>query len=347
MKKFISILIILCMLLTVLAGCNENKTSSENNAVSNNNLINSSGVETVDNTTIFNQFVAGEITAKTKENTFLYINQFEFLEKGFSYTCYDVDYDNEKELCVKNIQLYIFDIKDGTVYNLYTETRANSTVLNDGALFQVQHGAEPDHIYYDYRKINQNGEIEIQNYFSWWDAATADDDESYYIGEKRVTKQDYDNFWAEYSNFADDKVIWSEVEGIENTKTDADTPNTQTEYKNIYEELDATIEAEYEEALNNALSTADICDVHIEFESRWKAIADEYYNKLIKDESLKPYIIELKADWEVYYDSQIENYRNIYGKVLEGGSLSGIVFSSKKCSLQKDWALQLINIYTL
>ena len=331
------------IIVSVLAGCKGNNVSSENNAASNN----SSNVGALDNTSIYNQFINGEITAKTDDGNDLYVNQFDFLDNGFQYAVYDVDSDGVAELCVRCFQLYIFDIKDGAVYNLYTETRADSTVLNDGALFQVKHGAEPDHIYYDYRKINQNGEIVIQNYFSWWDAATADDDESYYIGEKRVSKQEYDEFWAEYSNFADDKVIWSEVEGKENTKTDADTPNTQTEYNNIYEELDATIEAEYEEALNNALSTADICDVHIEFESRWKAIADEYYNKLIEDENLKPYIIELKSDWEVYYDSQIENYRNIYAKVLEGGSLTGIVFSSKKCSLQKDWALQLINIYTL
>lgn len=331
------------IIVSVLAGCKGNNASSENNAVSNN----SSSVGALDNNSIYNQFINGEITAKTDAGHNLYINQFDFLDKEFMYAYYDVDSDNFDELCVKNTQIYVFDIKDDQLYNLYTETLAYSSLLNDGGFLHMTYGAEPDHIFYDYNKINQDGEVITHVDFSWWDAVNDEDSVTFYIGGKEVTKEEYDELSSKYLNIGEDKVIWSEVEGKENTKTDADTPNTQTEYKNIYEELDATIEAEYEEALNNALSTADICDVHIEFESRWKAIADEYYNKLIEDENLKPYIIELKADWEVYYDSQIENYRNIYGKVLEGGSLTGIVFSSKKCSLQKDWALQLINIYTL
>lgn len=338
MKYKVLLLSLVFIFVTMFVGCKGNNVTSENSVVSNNDSNNSSSGETVDNTSIYDKFINGEITAKTDEGHNLYINQFDFLDKEFMYAYYDVDSDNVDELCVKNTQIYVFDIKDDQLYNLYTETLAYSSLLNDGGFLHMTYGAEPDHIFYDYNKINQDGDVITHVDFSWWDAVNAEDSVTFYIGGKEVTKEEYDELSSKYLNIGEDKVIWNDINGENNTKT---------EYKNIYEELDATIEAEYEEALNNALSTADICDVHIEFESRWKAIADEYYNKLVKDEGLKPYIIELKADWEVYYDSQIENYRNIYSKVLEGGSLTGIVFSSKKCSLQKEWALQLIDIYTL
>ncbi len=323
-------------------GCKQNNVTSDNNVFSQNSSSNISDVEILDNTAIYNQFINGEITAKTDEGYFLYVNQYDYLDKGFSYAFCDVDSDNVDELCVKNLQLYIFDVKDGGLYNLYTETLADSTVLNDGGLFQVKYGAEPDHIYYDYKKINQNGEIDKQLYFSWWDAATADDTESYYIGENSVTKQEYEELWAEYSNFADDKVIWTTVESKSESTT---SQNTQAEKIDIYTELDNTINIPYENALKEAWSTAEICDVHSLYSEKWQSVSTKYYNELIKDEKLKIHIIKLKNDWETYYTSQIESYRNIYGVVYEGGSLTGIILCSRERELQKEWAMQLVNIY--
>lgn len=344
MKRLIAVLLGICMLLMMFCGCKDADTDSSN-------ISNGSDVEIFDESSIYAQFIDGKITATDSDGYKYYINQYNFLDDGFSYAYYDVDSDNVEELCVKNLQLYIFDVKDGEIYNLYTETRANTTILNDGGLFQVKYGAEPDHIYYDYKKINQNGEIETQLYFSWWDAQTTDGTESYYINEESVTKKEYELLWTKHSNFADDKVFWATVSDKDDKTTPQDTQNqqdytdSQDEYKDEYVILIENIETEYDEALNNALSTADMCDVHIEYAHKWKEIADEYYNKLIEDEGLKPYIIELKSDWEVYYNSQIENYRNIYSEIFEGGSLTGVLFDSLKCDLQKDWAMQLINIY--
>lgn len=353
--KFKSLFVIFfVILITLFLGCkSKNKANSDiinsdivvSKSKSTNEQTSKPVVKKADNTSIYDQFINGEITAKTTEGTYLYVNQFEFLNHGFNYTLFDVDDDNINELCIKNYNLYIFEVKDDELYNIYTDTRADSVILNNGGFFQIKYGDAPKHIYYDYRKINKDGLIEKQVYFSWWDASTIDGveyPESYYIDDKEVTKEKYDEFAGKYLNIGEDKVFWAKVEPKQEATTSQQTQNEKTD---IYTELENTINVPYEKALDNAGSTLEIREVHNFYNQKWQEISDKYYNELIKVEKLKPYIIQLKKDWEVYYNSQIENYRKIYGTIYEGGSLTGIVFDSRERELQKEWAMQLVDIY--
>lgn len=341
----VKVLLLIFVFLVVLTGCEQENVVSDSNEISQNNSGDNSTVESVDSTSIYDQFIKGEITAKGGDNTDLYVNQFEYLNEGFKYTIFDVDGDNTDELCIKNYNIYIFKVKNNELYNLYTDTRSGSTILNDGGFFQILYGDAPEHIYYDYRKINEDGCIETQIYFSWWDAHTLDSviyPESYFIDDKEVTKEKYEEFTDQYLNIGEDKVTWINVAPIAEKIS---LQNTQSENKDIYTELENTINIPYQKALDDAESTADIREVHTIYSKKWKEVSTEYYNKLIKIEELEPYIIKLKTDWDIYYNSQLDSYRNIYGTIFEGGSITGIVFDSRERELQKEWALQLVNIY--
>ncbi len=342
MKFKALVLSIFIILMSISVGCNTKDVTDDKNVNSKNTSADNSASQTVDNTIVFNKFINGEITAKTDEGHFLYINQFEFLDNGFSYAFFDVDNDDIEELCVKNYQIYIFDVKDDDIYNLYTVTKVGTKLLNDGGFLCIKQGGEPSHNYYDYFTINNESNIETNIWFSWWDAHTIDGveyPESFYIGDEEVTKEEYEKLSAQYLNIGDDKVVWTVVAG--DKKIDASTNNSD----DIYTEIENTINIPYEQALDNAVSTADIRDVHRIYSKKWQDLSDKYYNELIKIEKIKPYIIKLKTDWDIYYNSQIENYRNIYGTIFEGGSITGIIFDSREMELQKEWAMQLVDIY--
>lgn len=104
-------------------------------------------------------------------------------------------------------------------------------------------------------------------------------------------------------------------------------------------------------------STAGMCDLNGKYANRWAEIADEYYNKLMAYEHDADYstpfctveefrtaLTDMKADHEEYVEKEMAAYNTVLRYEYQGGTISGVISSGHRCSLEKEWALKILNI---
>ena len=93
--------------------------------------------------------------------------------------------------------------------------------------------------------------------------------------------------------------------------------------------------------------------------AKWKEIADEYYDKIMKydediqlddhyysSDDLHTFVSNMKTSWEKYNKEQCENYVKALEAIYQGGSIIGPIAASYECEMQKEWALQLVRLYS-
>lgn len=104
-------------------------------------------------------------------------------------------------------------------------------------------------------------------------------------------------------------------------------------------------------------STAGMCELNSNYANRWAEIADEYYNKLMAYEHDADYstpfctveefraaLKDMKADHEEHVEKEMTAYNTVLRYEYQGGSISGVISSGHRCSLEKEWALKILNI---
>ena len=131
--------------------------------------------------------------------------------------------------------------------------------------------------------------------------------------------------------------------------------------KSLAEKLVDEIEEAYEaDSLRDEYaSTVGMCELHNKYTKKWKEIADEYYDKIMaydediqlsdayySTDDLHTFVSNMKTSWEKYNKEQCENYAKVLQTIYQGGSIIGPLAASYECEMQKEWALQLVRLYS-
>lgn len=135
---------------------------------------------------------------------------------------------------------------------------------------------------------------------------------------------------------------------------------TPAQRESLAEKISRQLDEEYKKdsLLEEYQSTIGMIELSQKYTEKWKQIADEYYNKLLEIDNIEPmneyyytademhtFVTNMKTNWEEYYKVQCENYSNAICAAYNGGTLTGPVSASYAMERQKEWAIQLINLY--
>ena len=181
-----------------------------------------SGLRTQEDTEkLYKQFMSGEITAideNGEEKAFDSYVLDASADDGYTYTFYDMTGDGGVEVIIKKYpEIYFFTEKDGNIYHWYTDTKAYSTLLNNGALLYERKGAGPTHTDYEYYELDENAKVKFSVTFSQYDQTTAEDGkiypDTYFLNEQEVTKEEYEAKTKDYLLVGSDKIVWYDKAG--------------------------------------------------------------------------------------------------------------------------------------
>ena len=165
---------------------------------------------------LYTQFLNGEIAANENgQEKFLkdYLNSYHPNDDGkYKYTFIDMTGDGIEELCIKNYELYFFTIENGALCHWCTEGVTYTDLLNNGALFYERHGGAPTNICYQYYELDEKGSVSFKITFDWYDGSTVEEGkvypDRYWVNDKEVTKEAYEEKTKEYLELGKDKVTW-------------------------------------------------------------------------------------------------------------------------------------------
>ena len=113
-----------------------------------------------------------------------------------------------------------------------------------------------------------------------------------------------------------------------------------------------------EAELSEYSSTIGMIELADKYTEKWKQVADEYYNKIMEyndivsdseehysSEDLHTFVSNMKTNWEQYNQVQCDNYSKTLRAIYNGGTIVGPIMADYKYENQKEWALQLVEIY--
>jgi len=130
--------------------------------------------------------------------------------------------------------------------------------------------------------------------------------------------------------------------------------------ESMADKITRELEEEYnkDSMLEEYQSTVGMIELSEKYTEKWKQIADEYYNKLLEIDNIEPmneyyytademhtFVTNMKTNWEEYNKIQCENYSKAIRAAYNGGTLAGPVAANYALERQKEWAIQLINLY--
>lgn len=139
------------------------------------------------------------------------------------------------------------------------------------------------------------------------------------------------------------------------------TTETTTQKLNEYERISLTekylkeIDEEYKYRLENEeLSNFEVSELSREYSEKWRIIADEYYNKILKKsdefshdqdpELLKSSMKSIKENWNSYSEQEKEDYHNLLISYHGGGTIVGPDTAKYEYEMEKQWALKILGI---
>lgn len=146
---------------------------------------------------------------------------------------------------------------------------------------------------------------------------------------------------------------------IDETSSSTVSETDNTVQVSLSEKLINEIDDEYlsESKLPEFSTTMGMIELSDRYADKWRQIADEYYNKIMEydgisqldennysSDDLHSYVSEMKANWDLYYQEQCESYVNTLRTIYDEGFAVGPMFAEYKYEMQKDWALQLVEI---
>lgn len=115
-----------------------------------------------------------------------------------------------------------------------------------------------------------------------------------------------------------------------------------------------------EAKLPDSGTTAGMVQLANKYADQWAAVADGYYQKIMEyDDIIRPgeaydssddlhaFVSNMKTNWEEYYRVQSENYLGTLKCIYGTGTIVGPVAASQRYSMQRDWALLILEICDL
>lgn len=342
MKKYLVYFLILSLIICAFSGCqNRSEVAFEDT---------------------YQKFMANEITAHDKNGVKKSIDKYILngsLDGEYKYTYIEMTGDGVLELCVKQFpEMYFFTIKNGEVYHWYTESKADSKLLNNGAFLYERHGAAPTHINYEYYELDENANVKFSTTFSWWDGKTIEVGkiypDTYIINGKEVFKEEYERKTQQYLSIGNDEIFWRDKEN--KTVNSGDNEVQETLSERLVREIDSTYREEQKSPEDG--STIGMVELSNKYAQKWKQVADEYYDKIMKydgitqldenyysSDDLHTFVSNMKKSWESYNKEQCDNYGKTLSAIYGGGTIIGPLLADFEYNMQKDWALRLVNIY--
>lgn len=114
--------------------------------------------------------------------------------------------------------------------------------------------------------------------------------------------------------------------------------------------------AYYEESkLPENCTTIGMQELAKKYTKKWEEIAEQYYDKIMKceetdetfytTEEFHNSVANMKTSWEKYYKEQCESHAVVLRATYGPGTIVGPLAASHKYKLQKEWALELVEIY--
>ncbi len=202
MKKTISLICMLVLFLVLLSGCTR--------------------AGEVQAQELYKQLLSGELSATDKNGVAKPLADYVSsgsLDEGYAYCFYDMNDDGISEICIKKYpEMHFFTVKDGAVCHWYTETKAYSKLLDNGAFLYERHGAAPTHINYEYYELDENASEKFSFSFSWWDGTTVEEGKTYSdfyeIDGKEVSEEEYRRKTEKYLTIGDDDIVWYDKNGV-------------------------------------------------------------------------------------------------------------------------------------
>lgn len=152
---------------------------------------------------------------------------------------------------------------------------------------------------------------------------------------------------------ADTKSSSTEKTAGKNTEK---TELTESLTKKLVREIDDAYSEESK--LPEYGTTVGMCKLAEKYTEKWKQIEEEYYDKIMKydgiiqpsenyysSDDLHTFVSNMKANFEEYNQKQCDNYTKTLETIYGGGTIVGPVVASYKYKMQKEWALQIVDIY--
>jgi PBP1b-binding outer membrane lipoprotein LpoB len=139
--------------------------------------------------------------------------------------------------------------------------------------------------------------------------------------------------------------------------TTTETPTQISAEKNLTltEKHLKEIDEEYKHRLeNDELSNFEVGELSREYAEKWRIVADEYYNKILKKsdefshdqdpELLKSSMQSMKGNWNSYSEQEKEDYHNLLRTIHGGGTIVGPDTAKYEYEMEKQWALKILGI---
>ena len=115
-----------------------------------------------------------------------------------------------------------------------------------------------------------------------------------------------------------------------------------------------------EAKLPDSGTTAGMVQLANKYADQWAAVADEYYQKIMEydgiiepseayysADDLHTFVSNMKTNWDQYYQVHLENYVDTLKCIYGTGTIVGPVAASQRYSMQRDWALLILEICDL
>ncbi len=128
----------------------------------------------------------------------------------------------------------------------------------------------------------------------------------------------------------------------------------------VYDRMDK-IEKAFTDEMNTVSATGDMVYTIKKYADMYDDIAEEYYFKLLSvgsddknwdfeynrytPEEFYEFIKALKANWDAYFEAEMDIYSDILAAQYQGGTITSVVFADHYYILKRDWAEKLVNIY--
>ncbi len=96
-----------------------------------------------------------------------------------------------------------------------------------------------------------------------------------------------------------------------------------------------------------AFTTAGMEEIVYRYSEKWKAVAEEYYEKTkaLGEGRYTEKIEKIKENGERYIETELENYSGILGEIFGMGTIQESFYLNHKYELYKAWALSIVDIY--
>ncbi len=138
------------------------------------------------------------------------------------------------------------------------------------------------------------------------------------------------------------------------SETVGDASQTET----LTDKLLREIEGEYfeKQAEPQYTTTAGMVKLSVEYASKWEAVAEEYYAKILEwlsknspevQAAFEKKLSELKETYAAYAEAKTEVYTEAYQILYGGGSIRGPLSAHRAYDIKKDFALELAELYEI